>query len=306
MQSKQNLQLLKLSPYIRYAARISGTSDNYSVPWRIIYDFEVIFIVNGELEVLTKDKKYILEAGDIHFMRPFVEHKRQISGGGCTYYNLHLDFYYDEDNENFQAEEVYCRPCELKLEKAERLENLAKRTVLGMDDIDLLEKFHIENPVPFIERFEALKQEYGRQSSVRAMRMQGIFIELLADLFEEMERENAALQQEEDVTAMFIRYTIEHYQQEIDIAALSHEYGFSLNYFRKVFKAATQLTPREYLLQYRIKQAKRLLALNKYTITEISYMVGYNDFNYFCKVFKKEVGCSPSHYAREKYADAGS
>lgn len=298
MNAVQNLDLLKLSPYIRYANRISGTAADYYVPWRIIYDFEVIFMVEGELEVVCKDKKYLLEAGDFHLMRPFVEHRRRIpEGKSCTYYNLHLDFYYDADNENFQAEEVYCVPCELKVEKAEVLDRLADRTVYGMSDTDRLEKYRIEDPVPYLERFETIRREYNRQGRMSLLRMRGVFLEILSDLLEEMEKNGEELQ-EEDVIVSFMRYSMEHYNEDINIAALAREYGFSPNYFRKVFKTATQLTPREYLLHYRIEQAKRLLHFNRYAVSEIAYMVGYNDINYFCKVFKKEVGCSPTQYAQ--------
>lgn len=301
----QNLDLLKLSPYIRYANRTSGTSADYYVPWRIIYDFEIIFIVEGELEVICKDKKYLLNTGDFHLMRPFVEHRRRIpEGKSCTYYNLHFDFYYDADNENFQAEEVYSVPCLLKVEKAEVLEKLAERTVYGMQEIDRLEKYHIEDQVTYLQRFEMLRREYNRQGRMSPLRMRGIFLELICDLLEMME-ESGKERKEEDVISAFMRYSMEHYQEDINIVSLAREYGFSPNYFRKVFKTVTQLTPREYLLHYRIEQAKRLLDLNRYTVSEISYMVGYNDFNYFCKVFKKEVGCTPSQYAHTEAEKGG-
>ena len=54
----------------------------------------------------------------------------------------------------------------------------------------------------------------------------------------------------------------------------------------------------EYLLNTRIKQAKKLLSKN-ISITDIAHMVGYDNIYEFSKIFKKKTGKSPSFFKKE-------
>jgi two-component system response regulator YesN len=66
-----------------------------------------------------------------------------------------------------------------------------------------------------------------------------------------------------------------------------------------MFKKETDQTLNQYITEYRIEKAKRLLENQGTKISEISSDVGYTDGNYFGKSFKKYVGLTPSEY-REK------
>ncbi|MDD3659301.1 MAG: helix-turn-helix transcriptional regulator, partial [Lachnospiraceae bacterium] len=74
----------------------------------------------------------------------------------------------------------------------------------------------------------------------------------------------------------------------------------SSSYVCTLFKSETGQTLNQYLTDYRIEKAKKLLQDPRYKITDISEKVGYTDGNYFGKTFKRTVGLSPSEY-REKY-----
>lgn len=78
---------------------------------------------------------------------------------------------------------------------------------------------------------------------------------------------------------------------------LLSEFSYNNDYLRRVFKQATGFTPLEYLTELRINNAKKLLRKNNilhYTITEISEMSGFDDADYFSRVFKKKTSQSPS------------
>ena len=55
-------------------------------------------------------------------------------------------------------------------------------------------------------------------------------------------------------------------------------------------------SPKEYLTEYRIKQACRLLKETDLSISAIAYSVGFENNLYFSKAFKKQKGLSPSEY----------
>ena len=93
----------------------------------------------------------------------------------------------------------------------------------------------------------------------------------------------------------FIEYVMENYPQHIDIDKKALELGFSPNFFQKIFKKETGVTPFAYLLQIRMNEAKILLSQG-IQVKEVAKRVGYSDALYFGKVFKKQIGVSPAMY----------
>lgn len=78
-----------------------------------------------------------------------------------------------------------------------------------------------------------------------------------------------------------------------DVARQVH---LSESYFTIYFKNKTGTNFREYLLNARMQLARRLLASKDTNISEIAYLVGYQDYRSFSRAFKNETGMSPSEY----------
>lgn len=88
----------------------------------------------------------------------------------------------------------------------------------------------------------------------------------------------------------------EEYKKDINYATLGDTFGYSANYLGQVFKKQTSLTINEYIRNVRIMNAKKLLKNSDHKIFEIAADVGFSDQQYFCSVFKKNVGVTPSEY----------
>lgn len=110
-----------------------------------------------------------------------------------------------------------------------------------------------------------------------------------------------AAQTPENPTILLIKNFIgNNYQREnLSVKEISEHIHMSSSYACTLFKAETDVTLNQYITEYRIEKAKVLLADSNYKITDISAKIGYADGNYFGKIFKKQVGLSPSEY-REK------
>lgn len=67
--------------------------------------------------------------------------------------------------------------------------------------------------------------------------------------------------------------------------------------YRKL-KALTGKTPNQIIRSIRLKRAAQLLETKRYNVSDVTYMVGYNDLQYFRDQFKKEYGIKPSEYAK--------
>ena len=92
----------------------------------------------------------------------------------------------------------------------------------------------------------------------------------------------------------FIR---QNYRNEsLSIKSVSDHVNRSAPYVCTLFKNETGLTLNQYITGYRIEKAQELLADPRYKITDIATRVGYNDVNYFGKIFKKITDFSPSEF----------
>ena len=76
--------------------------------------------------------------------------------------------------------------------------------------------------------------------------------------------------------------------------------GVNHTYLSKLFKEDTGENFVGYLTDYRVGKAKELIERRQYKIKDIYALVGFSSYNYFFKVFKKAVGCSPLEYENKK------
>lgn len=93
-----------------------------------------------------------------------------------------------------------------------------------------------------------------------------------------------------------IVFIMNNYALPISIDTIAQELYVDRYQLMKVFKAETGDTINHYLINYRIQIAKEFLKEQKFSIQEISARVGYQDTGYFSRIFKKQVGCSPTEY----------
>lgn len=94
-----------------------------------------------------------------------------------------------------------------------------------------------------------------------------------------------------------LNYIGEHYgDHDISITPIARSLGVSESHLSHVFKKETSYTIVNYLTQYRIHTAMKLLKDCRYKVYEVAEMVGYRDVAYFGSTFKKLTGMSPSEY----------
>jgi len=88
----------------------------------------------------------------------------------------------------------------------------------------------------------------------------------------------------------------EGYYNKINLDALCDEIGISKQYLIALFNKYTNMTPYEYLTNYRFSIAKKLLLTTEFPISEIAGKVGYNSTSHFIKMFTKAEGVSPRKF----------
>ena len=79
---------------------------------------------------------------------------------------------------------------------------------------------------------------------------------------------------------------------------LAKKMNISEVHLRKLFLKNLGNTPKQYILELRIKKSKQLLVDSNYTVTKISEKCGFSSPYHFCRAFKTKTGLSPTEYAR--------
>lgn len=91
-------------------------------------------------------------------------------------------------------------------------------------------------------------------------------------------------------------YIEENFDRLITRDSVAAHLHISPNYFSRVFREQGAMTFSDYLTQVRIGKAKFMLEKYDMPLSQIAQRCGFNDFNYFYKVFKKVVGRTPTEY----------
>ncbi len=96
-------------------------------------------------------------------------------------------------------------------------------------------------------------------------------------------------------------YIAAHYgEEDLSTAQIAEHFHFSSAYMNVLFKQEMKVTLKQYLSNYRLEKAKKLLDQYGMKITEIAEKCGYTNANYFSKVFREATGMTPVEYRERK------
>lgn len=95
-------------------------------------------------------------------------------------------------------------------------------------------------------------------------------------------------------------YLADNLAADIALKTLADVAGLSTFHFSRMFKQSTGLPPHAYLRRLRCEKSKALLASTTLSMSEIATQVGYETQQAFARMFRAEVGASPSEYRRNK------
>lgn len=93
-----------------------------------------------------------------------------------------------------------------------------------------------------------------------------------------------------------INFIRDNIRESINLKQLSGKACMSTTSFYRSFKRELGMSPIEFILNEKIKHAKKLLSNPKINVAEVSYATGFEDCNYFIRLFKKYEGVTPKQY----------
>jgi len=124
------------------------------------------------------------------------------------------------------------------------------------------------------------------------------FFDRLMEVLKERKEEQSAYSR---VIRGVLEYISRHYgEEELSIVQIAEHLHFSSAYLNVLFKQEMKVTLKQYLSNYRVEKARKMLENNYDKITEVAEKCGYANANYFAKVFREAVGMTPAEYRKER------
>lgn len=108
-------------------------------------------------------------------------------------------------------------------------------------------------------------------------------------------RHNTAVTKEQYV-GLAKEYMRNNYSYDVRIHEVADYIGIDRSYLYRLFMELEGMSPRQYLVQYRLEMARAMLEIGKYRIRDITFSCGFSDILSFETYFKEQEGISPEEY----------
>ena len=155
-----------------------------------------------------------------------------------------------------------------------------------LDNLDLAE-----------EQKDVLRYEYFRKIS--KARYESEYKEVMQRIFDKIaELVDITQKTIDDRIPRMLAFIEKNYDQDLRLEDMATEFNFNYHYLSAYFHQHMKEGFSDYLNEIRTAKACELLENTDLSIAEISEKVGYSEHSYFCRVFKKTTGKTPSVYRR--------
>jgi len=251
---------------------------------RQIYDFELLYVLEGEGKSYLGDRAYDWAQGQLLYFRSGMPHSLAIATPAASFLGIHFDYFNeleiarDEDiivNQVHVREELFCSE-----PHSEPGGQLFPHLIPNSFAATIMEQI--------IDEFTARRPFYEVQC-------RALFMQLIVQLL----RTRPVKQSHGRYARQVMELTIQiqkHPAQCWSNAEMAGWLNVHEDYFSKIFRDLTGLTPSKYVQSVRHQEAKRLLQTTDWKIETISTSVGYENFHYFSKLFHKIEGMTASDY----------
>ncbi len=148
-----------------------------------------------------------------------------------------------------------------------------------------------------IHEFNMLFVEFIRREKYYETAAAAIISSICAGLARSVARktaDNAAMNPDKIFASL--KYIHSNYNSTVDIRQMAEADHLSASRYRAVFKKYTGLSPRNYVIELRIKRACELIIQTDLTFKEIANAVGWPDQLYFSRIFRERIGYTPGAY----------
>lgn len=239
-------------------------------------EFEIIKVISGRLTVYLNNTPYEMEAGDCLFIE-----------GGCLKRGYPDNCVYE------------CLVFDTAMLDG-KIGNGADGRFFELKGRDVKYKNFIDRgKVEILSTIDELLRATGEAKPYYELETVSLFYKLFYYLYISgniVKNPDSATDKGIHTVINLLEWIELHNSERITLSEISEVTGLSEKYICRIFKEYTAKTVMDYVNECRIEKACARIGVN--SITQTAFDCGFNDLSYFCKVFKKYKGMSPSEYKK--------
>ncbi|QJD86916.1 AraC family transcriptional regulator [Cohnella herbarum] len=289
------MDLNQLSPYIRVAWD-SIIYPPVHIAERVIFDYELMFVKEGECEVTVEENRYYGKPGDLFLFKPNQVHSiTLLNGKPLRQPHLHFDLYYQPDSPEVK---VSYRPYSLLTEQEKQW--IRPDSLAEMED-PLPNHIRLNKPGVIEQLIQDIIFEFDRKFPYYETTAKGLFIQLWVLLLREIHwQRNTHLHSNWEQLDRVKNYVSHHIEHDLTLDELADLANMSKYYLCRLFKKAYGMTPIQYHVSIRLEKAKQMIQFTNLPLTQIADELGFQSIHAFSRTFRKWEGHSPSSFRKKK------
>lgn len=237
---------------------------------------EILAVKSGSMRLITEKGNYILRAREVAVINPFCQHFGEGCDQGCEYVCLTVNL------------KIWLSVCG----------NDALKEALEVLDEKLCFKEYYQNPNELFNILLKLEKLFSLKDTSSQCAFSANVYSLFALLFKDCVPVTDSFSSSR--SADFMReieiYLKKNYKENISTSHIAKEFFMTVPCFCYNFKHNFGTSFLKYLSKYRITAAINLYPGWNGTLSDLAEEVGFLDYNYFCRCFKKQTGVSPAKY----------
>ncbi|MHB1022898.1 MAG: helix-turn-helix transcriptional regulator [Acidobacteriaceae bacterium] len=248
----------------------------YRLDWehgRVLREYQVIYISHGEGLLETRKAQWRIHAGEAMMLHPGVWHR-----------------YRPDKQSGWQEHWVgFNGPIVQRLAK-ERFFPLAGP------------RFRVRDERPLAAAFHTLQQDAGTNRPALQQILAGHTMTILGLLVSSARPEIKRNDEEAQIIGAAVSALSGTKADTLDLQQLAASLHVSYSWFRRTFKERTGLSPHQFRLHLKLTTARDLLRSTSLSVKEVCVQSGFHSEQYFCRLFRQEVGCTPGAFRAARLA----
>lgn len=284
-EAETSARILELRPYLRQSG--NQVRSKWKLGNRKLLDYLLVCIVSGTGRFSVGNAGFPVGPGSVVWIPPDTEHEMSGNADMHLMY-LHFDLVYDPERSHWNAS---LPPGTLDLSNYQEIMHPPLKDPVISRWSGLLE---LKEPQKLYPLLRQICLEHRRQTSCE-LALSGLLLQLVAELCLAVGLEEHGTGIDSRIRNAMI-WLRNHDDKPFDLKKAAHQAGLSTPHFRKLFREAYNVSPREFHQRCRVARAGELLVYSDYTVSETAELLGFGSIYSFSRAFKQVTGISPQQF----------